>query len=142
MLCNLNIDDDVQMWAGIRKNVQWRRFVDTIFVRILFRFESFTLGKKTFMNIVNMTMEEQSRFTFDEEQFFAVFEALFIDLWKDLQLEDQRIRWDFLFGDGAAKRLDAILNQGLVHWLKRKDHKVLGSGRVVVEKATRPRQKK
>jgi hypothetical protein len=142
ILSDLNIDDDFQMWIGIRKNVQWRRFVDTIFVRILFRFESFTLGKKTFINIVNMTMEEQSRFNFEDEQFYAVFEALFVELWKDLQQEDQRIRWDFLFGDGAAKRLDAILNQGLAHWLKRKDHKVLGSGRVVVEKSANSRQKK
>jgi hypothetical protein len=142
MLSTLNIDDDIQMWAGIRKNVQWRRFVDTIFVRILFRFENFTLGKKTFINIVNMTMEDQSRFTFDDEKFSAVFEALFIDLWKDLQNEEQRIRWDFLFGDGAAKRLDAILNQGLSRWLKHKDNKVLASGRVVVEKAAKSRQKK
>ncbi len=142
MLSTLNIDDDVQMWAGIRKNVQWRRFVDTIFIRILFRFESFALGKKTFINIVNMTMQDQSRFTFDDERFYAVFEALFVDLWKDLQSEEQRIRWDFLFGDGAAKRLDAILNQGLAHWLKHKDNKVLGSGRVVVEKTTSLRKKK
>lgn len=134
MLHNLHVEDDEQMWNSIRKNPQWRRFADTIFIRILLRFENFALGKKTFMHIVDFTMQEQSRFNFTEEHFFMVFEALFSELWKDLQDADRRLRWDFAFGDGAAKRLDGILAQGLVHWLRRKDSKVLGSGRVVAEK--------
>lgn len=136
MLGALDITDDARMWIGIRRNLQWRRFVDTIFIRILLRFENFPQGRKTFTNIIDMTMQEQSRFSFGEEQFFAVFEALFADLWTDLQDEDQRVRWDFLFGDGATKRLDAILNQGLARWLKTKDRKVLASGRVVSRKKT------
>lgn len=141
ILYNLNIDDDTQMWEGIRRNPQWRRFVDTIFIRILLRFENFPLGKKTFMNILDFTMEDISRFSFTEEHFYTVFEALFVESWKDLQNPEQRLRWDFLFGDGAAKRLDAILNLGLVFWLKRKDKTVLGSGRVVADKAVIARKK-
>jgi hypothetical protein len=51
-----------------------------------------------------------------------------------LENEDQRLRWDFMFGDGTSKRLEGILKEGLVAYLKRKDRKVLASGRVVATK--------
>jgi hypothetical protein len=113
LLYNLNIDDDKQMWEGIRRVPQWRRFVDTIFIRILFRFENFPKCKRTFMNILAMTMEEKSCFTFTEEHFTLVFEALFSDLWGQMKNEETRIQWEFLFGDGTVKRISQILRQGL-----------------------------
>jgi hypothetical protein len=122
LLYNLNIDDDKQMWEGIRKVPQWRRFVDTIFIRILFRFENFPKGKKTFMNILAMTMEERSCFIFGEDHFHQVFEALFSDLWIQIQREETRIQWEFLFGDGTVKRLGAILRQGLPRHLNKPGH--------------------
>ncbi len=36
ILINLNTNDDHAMWEGIRRAPQMRRFVDTIFIRILF----------------------------------------------------------------------------------------------------------
>jgi len=131
LLYRVNCDDDREMWEKIRTNPQWCRFVDTIFIRILFRFENFANGKKTFMAILEVTMQEVSRFTFTDDHFALVFEAMFSELWTELENEEQRIRWDFMFGDGTSKRLEAILRLGLVRYLKRKDSKVLGSGRVV-----------
>lgn len=134
LLYRLNVDDDREIWQRIRENPHWQRFVDTIFIRILFRFENFTNGKKTFMSIVSMTMEDISRFTFKDDHFYLVFEALFVELWQGLEQEEQRIRWDFLFGDGTSKRIQAILSLGLVRWMKKKDRIVLGSGRVIAKK--------
>ncbi len=141
LLYRLNIDDDKAMWDHIRANPQWRRFVDTIFIRILFRFENFPSGKKTFMSIMGMTTEELSRFNFTDDHFHMVFEGLFSELWIEMEDEEQRIRWDFLFGDGTSKRIQTILSQGLARWLKRKDSKVLGSGRVVAADKPAPSRK-
>jgi hypothetical protein len=131
LLYQLNSDDDTEMWEIIRANREWRRFVDTIFIRILFRFENFPAGKKTFITIIDTVMQEHARFTFSDDHFLTVFEALFSELWEGLEKEDQRIRWDFNFGDGTSKRLQTILKQGLARWIKKRDTKVLGSGRVV-----------
>jgi len=131
LLYQLNCDDDEEMWRRIQESREGRRFVDTIFIRILFRFENFTSGKKTFMTIIESVMQENARFTFKDDHFLSVFEAMFSNLWEGLENEDQRIRWDFSFGDGTSKRLSVILKQGLARWLKRRENKVLGSGRIV-----------
>jgi len=131
ILYQLNCDNDREMWERIRENKEWQRFVDTIFIRILFRFENFAPGRKTFISILEITMQEQSRFTFKDEHFVSIFESLFHELWEALEHEDQRIRWDFMFGDGTSNRLTAILKHGLARWIKRRSSKLLGSGRVV-----------
>lgn len=130
ILWNLHAGDDHQLWESINKNPPVRRFVDTIFIRILFRFENFAAGKKTFTNIVDRTMQDKSNFNFNEDHFYAVFEAMFSELWTEAQNEGQRIRWDFLFGDGTSTRLIEILKQGLARWLKRKaGGSILATGR-------------
>lgn len=130
ILWNLHAGDDHQLWESINKNPPVRRFVDTIFIRILFRFENFAAGKKTFISIVDRTMQDKSNFSFNEDHFFAVFEAMFNELWAEAQNEGQRIRWDFLFGDGTSARIIEILKQGLGRWLKRKaGGSILATGR-------------
>jgi len=120
ILWNLHTGDDRELWESINKNPPVRRFVDTIFIRILFRFENFPNGKKTFVSIVDRTMQDKSNVSFNEDHFYAVFEAMFSDLWSEAQDEGQRIRWDFLFGDGTSARIIDILKQGLDRWLKRR----------------------
>lgn len=120
ILWNLHVGDDRELWDSINKNPPVRRFVDTIFIRILFRFDNFQLGKKSFVSIVNNVMQEKSNFSFTDDHFYSVFEAMFSDLWAVSQNEGQRIRWDFLFGDGTSTRLVEILKQGLNRWLKRR----------------------
>jgi hypothetical protein len=130
ILWNLAVGDDHQLWDAINKNPPVKRFVDTIFIRILFRFENFPAGKKTFISIVDRTMQDKSGVSFTEEHFFAVFEAMFSDLWVEAQNEGQRIRWDFLFGDGTSSKLLEILKQGLARWLRRKaGGNILATGR-------------
>lgn len=130
ILWNLAVGDDHQLWDAINKNPPVRRFVDTIFIRILFRFDNFAAGKKVFISIVDRTMQDKSGFSFTEEHFFAVFEHMFSDLWVEAQNEGQRIRWDFLFGDGTSARLIEILKQGLSRWLKRRaGGSILATGR-------------
>lgn len=130
ILWNLHAGDDHQLWESINKNPPVRRFVDTIFIRILFRFENFAAGKKTFISIVDRTMQDKSNFNFNEDHFFAVFESMFSELWTEAQNEGQRIRWDFLFGDGTSARIIEILKQGLNRWLKRKaGGSILATGR-------------
>ena len=119
ILWNLAVGDDHQLWEAINKSPSIRRFVDTIFIRILFRFDNFADGKKKFISIVDRTMQDKSNVTFTDEQFFQVFEHMFSDLWSEAQNEGQRIRWDFLFGDGTSNRILEILKQGLARWLKR-----------------------
>ncbi len=130
ILWNLSAGDDRELWDSINKNPSVRRFVDTIFIRILFRFENFAAGKKTFMSIVDRTMQDKSNVTFGEDHFLAVFESMFSELWSEAQSEGQRIRWDFLFGDGTSARIIEILRQGLKRWLKRQaGGSILASGR-------------
>ncbi len=130
ILWNLHAGDDRELWDSINKNPPVRRFVDTIFIRILFRFENFAAGKKTFTSIVDRTMQDKSNFNFNEDHFFAVFEAMFNELWTEAQNEGQRIRWDFLFGDGTSARIVEILKQGLNRWLKRQaGGSILATGR-------------
>ncbi len=130
ILWSLQAGDDRELWDSINKNPPVRRFVDTIFIRILFRFENFPAGKKTFTSIVDRTMQDKSNFTFNDDHFFAVFEAMFTELWTEAQTEGQRIRWDFLFGDGTSTRIVEILKQGLNRWLKRQmGGSILAAGR-------------
>jgi hypothetical protein len=130
ILWNLAVGDDRELWEAINRNPSVRRFADTIFIRILFRFDNFPAGKKIFVSIVDRTMQDRSNFTFTEDHFFAVFEAMFAHLWSEAQSEGQRIRWDFLFGDGTSSRLIEILKQGLGRWLKRKaGGNILAAGR-------------
>ncbi len=58
--------DDEEMWRQIKATPHWRRFADTILIRILFRFENFPNGKKTFMLIVGRVMQDMSKFQFAE----------------------------------------------------------------------------
>jgi len=130
ILWNLAVGDDHQLWDAINKNPPVKRFVDTIFIRILFRFENFAAGKKVFISIVDRTMQDKSGVSFTEEHFFAVFEHMFSDLWTEAQNEGQRIRWDFLFGDGTSSKLMEILKLGLARWLRRKaGGSILATGR-------------
>ena len=129
ILWNLHAGDDHQLWESINKNPPVRRFVDTIFIRILFRFENFANGKKTFISIVDRTMQDKSNVSFTEDQFYAVFESMFSDLWGEAQNEGQRIRWDFLFGDGTSTRIIEILKLGLARWLKRRTGGSILAGR-------------
>lgn len=130
ILWNLHAGDDRELWDSINKNPPVRRFVDTIFIRILFRFENFPAGKKTFTSIVDRTMQDRSNFSFNDDHFYAVFESMFNELWTEAQSEGQRIRWDFLFGDGTSARIVEILKQGLKQWLKRQaGGSILAAGR-------------
>jgi hypothetical protein len=113
MFKGLPASDDDEMWRQIRANVHWRRFADTIMIRILFRFENFASGKKTFMLIVGKVMQDVSHFQFTDQLFSLIFNALFNDLLFELQNDDQRLRWDFMFGDGTSARLMTILVEGL-----------------------------
>lgn len=131
LLYSLNVNDDEEMWRRIQAEPAYRRFVHIVFIRILFRFENFSHGKKVFNGILSQTMQEFSHFDFQDKHFSKVFESLFSHLWVDLETEENRVRWDFQFGDGASKRIETVLRQGLEDWLKRRDKKVLGSGRVV-----------
>ncbi len=105
--------DDEEMWRQIKAHPQWRRFADTILIRILLRFENFANGKKTFMLIVGRVMMDASKFTFGESHFNLIFQSLFGDLLYELQTDEQRLRWDFMFGDGTSGRLMNILVEGL-----------------------------
>ncbi len=131
LLYRLNCDDDQEMWRRIRETPDWARFVDTIFLRILFRFENFAQGKKTFMTILDGTMQELSHFNVTDDHFFAIFEALFASLYDQLGSEEQWLRWDFHFGDGTSKRINTILEQGLARYIKRRNARILGSGRAL-----------
>ncbi|OIR07914.1 hypothetical protein GALL_97770 [mine drainage metagenome] len=131
LLYRLNCDDDQEMWRRIRETPDWARFVDTIFLRILFRFESFPQGKKTFMTILDGILQERAHFNITDEHFFAIFEALFASLYDQLGSEEQWLRWDFHFGDGTSKRINAILEQGLARYIKRRNARILGSGRAL-----------
>ena len=105
--------DDEEMWRQIKATPHWRRFADTILIRILFRFENFANGKKTFMLIVGRVMQDVSKFTFNDMHFNLIFQALFGDLLMELQNDEQKLRWDFMFGDGTSGRLMNILVEGL-----------------------------
>jgi len=113
MLRGIPTGDDEEMWRQIRATPHWRRFAETILIRILFRFEDFPSGKKRFMLIVGRVMQDVSKFTFTDSHFNLIFAALFGDLLYELQNDEQRVRWDFMFGDGTSARLMQILVEGL-----------------------------
>lgn len=105
--------DDEEMWRQIKATPHWRRFADTILIRILFRFENFPNGKKTFMLIVGRVMQDMSKFQFADSHFNLIFQALFGDLLYELKTDEQKLRLDFMFGDGTSGRLMTILVEGL-----------------------------
>ncbi len=105
--------DDQEMWRLIKATPHWRRFAETILIRILFRFENFPNGKKTFMLIVGRVMQDMSKFTFADAHFNMIFSALFADLLHELKTDEQKLRVDFMFGDGTSAKLVAILVEGL-----------------------------
>ena len=105
--------DDDEMWRQIKATPHWRRFADTILIRILLRFENFANGKKTFVMIVGRVMQDASKFTFADSHFNLIFQSLFGDLLYELKTDEQRLRWDFMFGDGTSGRLMTILVEGL-----------------------------
>ena len=105
--------DDEEMWRQIKATPHWRRFAETILIRILFRFENFANGKKTFVLIVGRVMQDMSKFTFGDGHFNMIFQALFGDLLMELKTDEQKLRIDFMFGDGTSAKLMAILVEGL-----------------------------
>jgi len=105
--------DDEEMWRIIKATPHWRRFAETILIRILFRFENFANGKKTFVLIVGRVMQDMSKFTFSDAHFNMIFQALFGDLLMEMKTDEQRLRIDFMFGDGTSAKLMAILVEGL-----------------------------
>jgi hypothetical protein len=123
ILGDLTTDQDDKMWKEINQDSYKSRLVDTIFIRILFRFENFTQGQTKFISILDSTMNQISTFHFKEEHFFIVFESMFNHLWPMIHQEELKMRWDFYFGDGTSQKIIGILKKGLANWLKRENNK-------------------
>ncbi|MBY0431177.1 MAG: hypothetical protein K2Q10_08265 [Rhodospirillales bacterium] len=111
LLIKLNTDDDKELWDKIQNTPEWRRFADNIFIRIMLRFENYERAKKTFIQVMDSTMKEKSNFHFVDGHFLIVFKAMFADIWKGLGNEEQRLRWDYMFGDGTSKKLALIFDR-------------------------------
>lgn len=108
LLAKITSKDDDEMMEKIRANVEWKRFYDLILIRILLRFEQFPKAQKTFITIIDRTMQDKSQFNFTEIHFPWLFNALFSDIFAQLSIEEQRLRWDYMFGDGTSRKLENI----------------------------------
>ncbi len=108
LLNKITAKDDDELMDKIRGNPEWKRFYDLILIRILLRFEQFPKAQKTFITIIDRTMQEKSNFTFTDTHFPWLFNALFGDIFQQLNDEEQRLRWDYMFGDGTSRKLELI----------------------------------
>lgn len=111
LLEKVGSDDDRIVWERISETPDWRRFADTILIRILLKFENFQAAKRIFMSVVGMAMNEGGKFQIKDGHFHILFEALFGDMAGRADQESQRILWDYQFGDETGKRLVVIFNR-------------------------------
>lgn len=101
-------DDDKEICERIQGNVDWRRFADTILIRILLKFENFQAGKRVFMSVIGMAMGATGNFQFKDGHFHILWEALFGDVAKSIANEEQRLYWDYQFGEGTSQKLQKV----------------------------------
>jgi len=108
LLTTLAAANDQEMWDRIYATTEWRRWADTIFIRILLRFGDWETAKQHMINIVDATTMERSQFAFKLWHFTILFDSMFGDLYRSLAFDDQRHQWEVLFGDGTADGLTQI----------------------------------
>lgn len=111
LLAKIATDDDKEIWGRIYDNSDWRRFGETILIRILLKFENFPAAKRIFMSVVGMAMSEGSNFQMKDGHFHILFEALFGDVAKNVETEAQRIIWDYQFGEDTGTKLITIFKR-------------------------------
>lgn len=111
LLTKIGTDDDRVIWERIYENADWRRFADTILIRILLRFDNFTAAKRVFMSVVGMAMANGSKFQMKDGHFHMLFKALFGEIAKSTTDEAKRILWDYQFGEDTSKRLSEIFKR-------------------------------
>lgn len=108
LLSRLGTDNDKEIWERIFADHDRRRFAETILIRILLKFENFATAKRIFISVVGMAMNEGGKFPLKDGHFHILFEALFTDVWRNLDNEGQRIMWDYQLGEHTSKRLQHI----------------------------------
>ncbi len=111
LLAKIGTDDDKLIWERIYANADWRRFADTILIRILLRFDKFPAGKRIFMSVVGKAMTEGNNFQMKDGHFHMLFKALFGEIANSTTDEAKRILWDYQFGEDTSKRLSEIFKR-------------------------------
>ena len=111
LLYRVNTNDDIELVQRINANSDWRRFADNIRIRVLLRFENFTQARKTFVTVIDNAVREQGQGSFEDHNFPILFDALFRDIFEALNSDESRLRLDYQFGDGTAKKIHSIVDQ-------------------------------
>lgn len=112
LLTAINAANDEELWQAIGQNPDWRRWADTIFVRLLFRFGDYDAAKEHMIRVISATTEALSGFEFKAWHFTILFDALFGDVYRSFTLTRN---WDALFGDGAEDLLTYVF-QTFAHY--------------------------
>jgi hypothetical protein len=101
---------DEELVAKVMAMPAGRRFLVDMLARILVRFEHYERARKTAVNIINTRLTPEQ--SIDFRTFDLVFGALFDDVFDIVRSDEgERIRLDYMIGDGASRTIVEIREQ-------------------------------
>lgn len=101
--------NDEEIWSRVAGHPTLPVLSCALFVRIMLRFKQFHLQRQAFMRRMTGIIDPQS-FTFTDEHFEQIFEALFGHLRGEISSELGRARMDVRYGDETSAHLLRIFD--------------------------------
>lgn len=112
ILEDIDTADDVALWKAATTHPGYGVLVRDILVRLAFKFEDYETARGKLLTIMINALREQNRQSWlTDGQGDQLLSAIFRPLKSALNQNRERIRIDFMLGDGTATRLATILDR-------------------------------
>lgn len=102
----VHAEREEEVWPRVTRHATLPVLTHALFVRIMLRFKQFHLQRQSFIRL--MTNVGPRTFSFADEHFDQIFEALFGHLRDEIRTELGRARMDIRYGDETAGHLMRI----------------------------------
>jgi hypothetical protein len=112
ILEDIDTNDDKALWRAATTHPGYGVMVRDILVRLAFKFEDYEVARGKLLTIAINSLREHNRQSWlTEAQADQVLYAIFYPLKPAMALHRERIRVDFMLGDGTALRLAEIVDR-------------------------------
>jgi hypothetical protein len=107
ILQTVHAEREEEVWPRVTRHATLPVLTHALFVRIMLRFKQFHLQRQSFIRMMTNVVAPRT-FTFADEHFDQIFEALFGHLREEIRTELGRARMDVRYGDETAGHLMRI----------------------------------
>ncbi len=112
ILEDIDTNDDKALWRAATTHPGYGMMVRDILVRLAFKFEDYEVARGKLLTIAINSLREHNRQSWlTEGQADQVLYAIFYPLKQAMAQNRERIRVDFMLGDGTALRLAEIVDR-------------------------------